>query len=173
MSTVQPYPAGTIWNYHNLRDPSVTRAEEILLSWEPNGCWITDDYLPEEIAAARLWKLWTDKVATLLSDDDSHYAPGDVAINWTVRPAAEYLPYAGPGGVDPSRETFLTFFSHPVHAVTGEKLNWARLPVLNKGWNADRQDKGGFIQEVLGWKPAPFQSLMNVHQLAAAAGLSA
>ncbi|MGW4809705.1 hypothetical protein [Kitasatospora sp. NPDC004272] len=39
---------------------------------------------------------------------------------------------------------------------------------------ADRreQDLGsGFIQDATGWKPGPLQPLMNVHRLAAAAGL--
>ncbi|PGH48164.1 hypothetical protein [Streptomyces sp. Ru87] len=57
--------------------------------------------------------------------------------------------------------------------MTGEPLNWLRLPVLDRGWNDTVSSKGGFIQEVTGWKPAPLQTTVDVRQLAAAAGLYA
>ncbi|MYT39010.1 hypothetical protein GTY66_23655 [Streptomyces sp. SID8356] len=62
-------------------------------------------------------------------------------------------------------------FTHPAHAETGELVNWLRLPVLDLGWGTERADKGGFIQEVTGWKPSPLQPFMDVQQAARAAGV--
>jgi hypothetical protein len=52
---------------------------------------------------------------------------------------------------------FLTRFTWPVNTATSEPLNWLKLPVIDKHWNAERTDKGGFIQEATGWKPAILQ----------------
>ncbi|MFI8365303.1 hypothetical protein ACIGD1_34765 [Streptomyces sp. NPDC085612] len=66
---------------------------------------------------------------------------------------------------------FLTWYTHPLHAATGEPLNWLRLPVVDRGWNASVGDRGGFIQEATGWKPSPLQPTMNVIEIGRAAGL--
>jgi hypothetical protein len=36
-------------------------------------------------------------------------------------------------------------------------MNWFMLPVVDKLWNSERFDKGGFIQEATGWKPSILQ----------------
>ncbi|AGJ59507.1 MULTISPECIES: hypothetical protein [Streptomyces] len=54
---------------------------------------------------------------------------------------------------------------------TGEQLNWLRLPVVDQGWHATADDRGGFIQQATGWKPSPLQPTMDVRQIGAAAGL--
>jgi hypothetical protein len=180
-NTVQPYPAGTQWTFHVLAKPSLIRTEELIYLWEPDASWITDDYLPSEITPRELWDKWCEKAPYWLAADHPHrYTPGDINISWYIRDlsnggTAENSPYRQyePNAVEAERapETFLTFHSHPVHSVTGEPLNWLRLPVMDKGWSAERDDKGGFIQELLGWKPAPLQPVMNVFQLAQAAGI--
>ncbi len=113
------------------------------------------------------------------------YRPGEVTILWTVTTPAfldifEGAPYARTLPRDPQlekmfgpykEEDFLTHYRTPVNADTGEPINWLRLPVLDRGWNATTADKGGFIQEVTGWKPAPLQPTMDVVQISRAAGL--
>ncbi|QDN54307.1 hypothetical protein FNV67_00890 (plasmid) [Streptomyces sp. S1D4-20] len=54
---------------------------------------------------------------------------------------------------------------------TGEAVNWLRLPVVDRAWNATARDQGGFVQEATGWKPSALQPTMNVVQVARAAGL--
>lgn len=176
--TISTYPAGTTWTYRNIHDATVVRTGEIALSWEPDACWITDDYRPHEAGPRVLWDLWVPRIADMLHNQDpARYLAGDVHINWTVVHATDSGPFEAAPHMLPSaqlwaRENFLTFFTNPVDVKTGEEINWARVPVRDKGWNASEEDKGGFIQELLGWKPSPLQHTMNVHQLAAAAGLA-
>ncbi|MQS05680.1 hypothetical protein FNX48_000345 [Streptomyces sp. IF17] len=54
---------------------------------------------------------------------------------------------------------------------TGEPVNWLRLPVVDRSWNAKASQKGGFVQEASGWKPSALQPTMNVVEIARAAGL--
>ncbi|CUM35746.1 hypothetical protein BN2537_457 [Streptomyces venezuelae] len=65
---------------------------------------------------------------------------------------------------------FLTHYTHPAYAVTGQRVNWLRLPVVDPGWNATASNKGGFIPQATGWKPSPLQSTMDVRQIGPAAG---
>lgn len=50
-------------------------------------------------------------------------------------------------------------------------MNWARLPVMDRGWNKTAADKGGFIQEATGWKPSALQPTMPYLAIGRAAGL--
>jgi hypothetical protein len=168
---VQPYPAGTRWRFTS-RVGGFEHTEELALHWEPNGSTMTDDYLPNEISAHDLWRKWVDKYA-----DTENAAPGRgyVSILWVVttpsrRRIQEFAPHQDWNGRW-RPEDFSNHFTHPVHTQTGERLNWLRLPVLDLEWNTTCGTKGGFVQEVLGWKPAPLQRWMNVDQLAAAAGV--
>ncbi|MEU3299772.1 hypothetical protein ABZ729_08115 [Streptomyces sp. NPDC006678] len=183
-NTVQPYAAGTQWTITSLHGH--TQTHELALYAEPNYSTITDDYLPDEISAADLWRIWVDKVATLAHDKHpNHHRPGEVTILWTVTTPGvagifEAAPFTRPLPPDPQlvamfgqveEENFLTHYRPPVHVETGEPLNWLRLPVVDRGWNASRGDKGGFIQEVTGWKPSALQPTLDVLQLGRAAGL--
>ncbi|MFF1444148.1 hypothetical protein [Streptomyces sp. NPDC058295] len=185
-ATVQPYPAGTQWTFSSHRT-GYTKTEELVLYAEPNGASMSDDYLPEETSASELWRMWVDKYANYFHQKwPTAYRPGEVHIYWTVTQPTfngtfEGAPHAVGTPPDPemvalfgsSRESehFLTHFTDPVHAVTGERLNWLRLPVLDRGWNETAAHKGGFIQEVTGWKPAPLQTTMDVVQVGKAAGV--
>ncbi|NER28870.1 MAG: hypothetical protein F6J89_14840 [Symploca sp. SIO1C4] len=60
---------------------------------------------------------------------------------------------------------FLNYFTSPVHFKTGEPLNWLSLPVVDKLWNNQRADKGGFIQEATGWKPSILQPFVYLRAL--------
>lgn len=185
VKTTQPYPPGTKWTFSS-RGNRYTQTEELVLLGEPNGVGIADDCSPDETSAADLWRLWADHCAN--SDHrkwPALFRPGEVQICWTVtRPGGsvicEWAPHTLPTPPDPDLvklfgdvppEHFLTHYTHPVNAETGERLNWLRLPVLDLGWNDTARNKGGFIQEVTGWKPSALQSTMDVVQVARAAGL--
>ncbi|MFD8782592.1 hypothetical protein [Kitasatospora sp. NPDC059599] len=174
-----PYPPGTQWTFHNLRHPTTTFRIPLHYQWEPDGGWITDDYDPEDISARQLWDQWVKQVDTRLSARNDQARPGDVIISWYVTgQGQDHGVFEGPPFELPSLtsytipENFSTFFSTPLHAETGEPINWLRLPVLDLGWNSHHSDKGGFVQEVLGWKPSPLQPTMNVRDLARIGGLS-
>ncbi|KQV20545.1 MULTISPECIES: hypothetical protein [unclassified Kitasatospora] len=166
-----PYPPTTQWTYSNRRNPGVVKTSTLHLYWEPDGSGFNENYTPDEVGARTLWDRWVAKVADLLHDQDpARYEPGDVAIDWTVWEPWEAAPFVR-GPLKP-KETFLTHFSTPMDTATEERVVWTRLPVLDLAWEPGQADKGGFIQQVLGWKPSPLQPVMNVHQLAEAAGLN-
>ncbi|MEU8735249.1 hypothetical protein AB0C68_38520 [Streptomyces tendae] len=186
VTTVQPYPPGTRWTITSRYGHVQT--EELVLYAEPNYASITDDYLPDEISATELWRMWVDKVANRAHEQwPDLYRPGEVTILWTLTTPAvtdifEAAPHAKQLPPDPELvrlfgphrpEDFLTHYKTPVHAVTGEPVNWLRLPVLDRGWNATAAHRGGFIQEATGWKPSPLQPTMDVVQIGRAAGLYA
>jgi len=179
VTTTQPYAAGTLWTYRSRSNPEIVRTEELAYLWEPNGSPITDEYLPSEITAVELWHNWVTGIAAVSNEmHPNRYQPGDVTIAWFITTPTLRDTFEGAPGqlysptFDWQPESFLTHFTHPVNAKTGDELNWLRLPVIDRGWNAKRSDKGGFIQEVLGWKPAPLQHTMNVYQLQQAAGIA-
>jgi hypothetical protein len=193
-TTVQPYPPGTQWTF-SARRHNFTQTKELVLYPEPNGSAITDDYLAEEISAVALWRMWVDKYANYYHRRwPNQYRPGEVHIYWTVTEPKftgtfEAAPHTLDTPPDPDMarlfggmvslfgeeaqegENFLTHFTDPVNADTGERLNWLRLPVMDRAWNATASNKGGFIQEATGWKPSPLQPTMDVVRIAAAAGL--
>jgi len=133
------------------------------LYWEVERDPITDDFSPEEVSASELWKRW----AETLRD------PERTKIYWSVICPEEAIFEAAPftSHVTGFPEDFLTFFTWPERESTGELLNWLELPVVDKRWVPGNGNKGGFIQEATGWKPAPFQETVNVLSLAKAARL--
>lgn len=130
------------------RNYGFERRGRLWLSWEVNGDTISDDYTPDGIDAAGLWREWRRRY------------PGDTQrIHWSV---------AGDGGIfeaaphcNDGMSDFLTYFEWPEDE-RGNPVNWMALPVENKRWTTRRADKGGFIQEFTGWKPSPLQRVMDV-----------
>ncbi|WP_202036272.1 hypothetical protein [Streptomyces mexicanus] len=169
-TTVQPYPPGTQWTFTTRRG-TYTQDAELILCPEPDGSSMSDDYLPDEISAHELWRMWVDRYAvTYHQRYPEKYRVGEVPIFWTVTSGSgvfEQAPHSAHG----LSEDFLTHYTHPVHAETGERVNWMRLPVMDRGWNGTTADKGGFIQEATGWKPSPLQPTMDFIQIGRAAGL--
>ena len=133
------------------------------LYWEVDGDPITDGFRPEEVSAFDLWQEWARNLAD----------PERVRIHWFVICPEEGVFEVAPFSVRaPSvEEDFLTFFTWPWRESIGELLKWTKLPVVDKRWVPGNGDKGGFIQEATGWKPAPFQETVNVLSLAKAARL--
>lgn len=185
-TSTQPYPPGTQWKITSPYGHAQT--EELVLIGELNGSSLTDAYLFTDISAEDLWQKWVDEYANYAHEKwPTHYQPGDVTISWFVTtPRVRGILEAAPYEVQPPRnpaleeffgdvpyepQHFLAHYHPPVNAQTGEPLNWLRLPVLDRAWNETAGDKGGFIQELTGWKPSPLQPTVNVLQLGRAAGL--
>lgn len=143
---------------------------ELHLSWEVNGDPISDDYAGDEISAADLLREWAKRYYPE-ARAETIYGPGAVKIHWAIAGEPfEAAPFSPEVEVR-NEDDFLTYFSWPVHAETGERLNFNTLYVRDKEWNERRWDKGGFIQEATGWKPSPFQPVMFVPTVFAASGL--
>jgi hypothetical protein len=82
------------------------------------------------------------------------------------------MPFQSPhSGEEVEREDFLTFYDWPIDMVTGERLNWLTLPVVDKLWRDKRMDKGGFIQEATNWKPSILQPFVYLDSLLGGIGL--
>ncbi|MFI8089093.1 hypothetical protein ACIF9R_12355 [Streptomyces sp. NPDC086080] len=182
MQTVQSYPPGTRWFFKGRAGHSQT--EELVLYPEPANSAMSDDYLPEEISAAELWRLWAKDCNSYHKRWPERFRPGEIPIVWTVTtPALSGIWELAPHTRDPrdlpgalpfaggEREDFLTWYTRPIHSDTMEPLNWLRLPVVDKAWNGTGSRKGGFVQEATGWKPSALQPTMNVVEIAQAAGL--
>lgn len=122
--------------------------------WEVALDPISDEYTPREINARELFNQWLKQVKR-------KYTNNLIPIIWGVecreQGKYEFMPFQFSHFKGEPREDFLTFFTWPINSVTGEKLNWLKLPVVDKLWNTRRADKGGFIQEATGWKPAILQ----------------
>jgi hypothetical protein len=122
--------------------------------WEVSLDLISDDYTPQEIDAQTLFKKWVKLV-------DLEYPNGLIPIHWFVehqgRTQTEFMPFEFKHYPNLMNENFLTFYNWPVNSLTGKRLNWLELPVIDKFWNSMYVDKGGFIQEATGWKPSILQ----------------
>ncbi|MEE4598192.1 hypothetical protein V2J94_41215 [Streptomyces sp. DSM 41524] len=125
MTTTQPYPPGTKWTWTGRQYRTPPFAEELVLHWEPNGSPLSDDYLPEEADALKLWRRWVDECADRAHWDwPALYRPGEVPILWSVTTPKvvgvfEFAPHAVDrrGAAAPRiRENFLTHYTDPVHA---------------------------------------------------------
>lgn len=121
---------------------------------------MSDNWLPDEIDAHELMQLWMNTYGR------ERY----VSIYWSVWPVHETAPMQS-RRIFADGDDFLSYHSWPVHARTRQPLNWNTLSVLDGAWTATEGTKGGFFQQVTGWKPAPLQPYVDLHQVLAAAGL--
>jgi hypothetical protein len=154
----------TVWRVRSLQT-AYEWSGSLIARWEVSLDPVSDDYTPDEMSAANLFDRWLERV-------QKRHTGGLVPIHWFVtcgeQGKFERMPFQfSHDGVE-QQEDFLSFFSWPVNAATGERLNWLRVPVADKGWNGQRADKGGFIQEVTGWKPAILQPFVYLTSLVAA-----
>lgn len=146
------------WNFSSLvHGFDGARTEQSLeLGWYLNWDSISDDYTTDEITASKLFSMWLGKIGDV----------EDLPIRWIVWGVSEGAPFVS----DDDDEDFLTYYTWPEHSESGERLNWLTLPVQDKAWNALRGDKGGFIQEVTGWKPSALQRNVHLPTLLRASG---
>ncbi|MEU4439117.1 hypothetical protein [Micromonospora chalcea] len=159
------------WEFATHRS-SYNRTVPLDLYWELDGDPLTDDWTPDEITAAELWDRWIDRYIN--RPRRPRPTPYTVTIYWSVQGpgVSETAPFQDWTSRDLSRqpEDFLSFYTWPVDPKTGERLQWTRLPVVDKLWQP-HGTKGGFIQELTGWKPSPLQTTVNIDQIAQAAGV--
>lgn len=165
-------PDADVWEFKS-RLSGYRKEEPLRLYWELYCDPVSDDWLPDEIAAEELWRLWLTRYPRD-EDAETYFGPGAMRIWWFVDGLSvfESAPFQHPSASRYSTEDFLNHYSVPRSAATGEPIQWTRLPVIDKLWRSGRADKGGFIQEATGWKPSPLQPFVNVLQLARAARLA-
>lgn len=122
--------------------------------WEVYEDPISDDYTPDEISADDLLRKWAAQV-------NGKYPNDLIPIAWYVdspgQAKFEGMPFQFEHNPKLRSHNFLSFYDWPVDSKTGEPLNWLALPVVDKRWNKNRANKGGFIQEATGWKPSVLQ----------------
>jgi hypothetical protein len=155
------------WHFTSLQS-GVEFDLELELYWEINGDPITDDYEPQETSARELWDLWVER-----------YGQDVMSIMWFVQGPGKFE--FAPPSLQPQAELtetdaergFLAYYTLPVQGDDDDPVQWARLRVVDKLWRPGQPDKGGFIQEVTGWKPSPLQSHADIRVLALAAHLRA
>jgi hypothetical protein len=162
-----------LWTYRlrNGEGPVFTTSLELV--WELPGDPLSGGFVLDEIDAVDLLRKWLGQCCPDTSGA-AMFGPGMMRISWFVEgPEASHFEPA-PFTVAPSSdEHFLTTYSWPKHAETGQPLNWLTLPVRDKRWHQRQADKGGFIQEATGWKPSPLQPVVHLPGLLAAVpGLS-
>lgn len=204
-ATTTPTDPSNQWTFQN-RDTNTPRGVgPLVLLWELTGDAVDDYWNIGEISAADLWHQWLVR-NPIDEPAEATFGPGARRIEWTLDAAEHCVMEAAPFQpfrkalnaaadaqyrraaidawcepvADESWESddpdFLDIYTWPRHAGTGERLQWSRLPVIDKVWRTDNLPSlytktGGFIQEATGWKPAPLQPYVNVHDLAAMSGL--
>jgi len=153
-----------IWKVSSLRSGYEWQGM-LVAYWEVYLDPISDDYTPQEINARELFHKWEKRVS-------EKYPNGLIPIYWFVECKKhgifDGIPFQFEHIAGSFREDFLTFFTWPVNPETGEPLNWLTLPVVDKLWNPRRANKGGFIQQATGWKPAILQPYVYLPALSRA-----
>ena len=151
-----------VWEFQGRRSGDPWRTD-LRASWELVLDPISEDFSAETMSASDLMKLWVGRIRS------RGFSGGLIPIYWYVESedarVLESMPFQYEHYTGHAREDFLTFFTWPVDAETGQKLNWLELPVLDKEWNTERSHKGGFIQEATGWKPAILQPYVYLNSL--------
>ncbi|MFG3702407.1 hypothetical protein ACGF5C_31670 [Micromonospora sp. NPDC047620] len=165
-------PDGDIWTFRS-RASGYRKEEPLRLYWELHCDPISDDWLPDEISAEELWRLWITRYPRD-EQAEAQFGTGAMRIWWFVdgHSVFEGAPFQHPGASRQGADDFLAHYTVPINVNTGEHIQWTRLPVVDKLWQPGRADKGGFIQEATGWKPSPLQPYVDVRQLARAARLA-
>jgi hypothetical protein len=168
------YPADTEWRFTSKGPRGTEKVGTLELWYELMMDPISDDYSSSETEARELFSLWLDAIREGQRWHPDLGAP-HVSIGWYVAGEDSATFEGAPFAEDlyarqHASEDFLTFYTWPENADTGERLNWLRLPVQDKLW-AGHGDKGGFITDVTGWKPSALQSAVDL-RVFEAAGLS-
>ena len=132
--------------------------------WEVSLDPISDDYTPSEIKASDLLERWGEAV-------QQKYPNELIPIFWYVEVKGasmktfETMPLQYKHLPGMQQEDFLSFFTAPINLTTGKPLNWLDVPVIDKLWNSEKANKGGFIQQATGWKPSVLQPFVYLPAL--------
>jgi len=146
--------------------PGHARRSTLWLEPEPNCSPMSDDYI--DIDPREMFRIWVSAVRRAMSSRHEnggfHEEMGEpwVSIYWSVRGSGvcETAPFQA---IKWAPRDFLTYFTWPVDA-DGAQLNWLDLPVR-------MNCKTRFIEQAIGWKPAPLQPAVNLDLLESAADL--
>lgn len=132
------------WEFDSLQSGNSRRTEELWLYPELNISAMVDDYLDLD-GEGQL----TEYVRHLSRKYPQYLEQDAVPIYWSVH-GEGFGPEPAPFQQgNPTADDFLTFYTWPVSAVTGEQLDWFRLPV--------RYSRFPEFGEALGWVPSPMQ----------------
>ena len=185
LSSAQPYPHDRVWEWFSRRT-GILRQGPLVLHWRMAGDSISDGYSPQDIRPEDLWCLWINELHEL-HRTDQRMGDGWVPVQWFARGMTVGIS----AGLEPEatdlyfraavltghrvrvceQQQFLAHFTWPRCVVTGEPVNWLRVPVFDKQWTVARADSGGFVQEATSWKPSGLQPRVHLPTLAASAGL--
>jgi hypothetical protein len=154
------------YRFSSLRS-GITHTTGLSWLWEVNGTPMSDEFTPDEVDAVELLRLWIERCYPDPGAEQRH-GPGMVLISWFIAGADKTIEIAPFQARDHGMGDFLTAFTWPVHTGTGQPVNWLSLPVADGQWNSHRADKGGFLHQATGWKPAPLQPVVHLPGLLAA-----
>ena len=147
-----------------------TKSGSLIAYYYVNYESITDDYDLDEISAFDLYKRWR-ALAEKRNEDT-------IEISWTVAGCGTFDPHPLAQHhwtrIEPYNKTWVDIYTDPWRT-DGEPFRWLDLPIVYKRWNAQypqARDKGGFIEELTGWRPAPLQPFLNLRQIDALVGMS-
>ncbi len=158
------------WTFRNRRSGH-ENVGPCQLVWEIHGDPLTDGFTPHEVDAVDLLKMWVRKYYPH-DVGERLYGPGMVGISWFLDAAGQFeAPDVEAHVWEVDGESFAQFFTTPRNVATDEVINWNRVPVKDKLWDSDHDDKGGFFQQATGWKPSAFQPAVYLPGVLKAAGL--
>lgn len=136
--------------------------------WEVDSDSLGAENAPHDMNATEMLAQWAGRA-------QQRHPDLLIPITWYVRGEGpgkiEVAPFQH--GRNPDDEDFLTFYDWPVDVRTGQRMEWLRLPVVDKPWNPHNGIKGGFIQEATGWKPSMLQPAVYLPSLMSALAASA
>ena len=160
-----------LWNFRHVERGHECTAH-LTAVWEADFDSMSDDFDPLEISASSLFMRWARRVS-------KKYTDGLIPISWFVDVSGgncktfEFMPFQLVHFPMSVEKDFLTFFTWPQNANSGDLLNWFELPIADKLWHSTQAgtgaDKGGFIQEATGWKPSILQPYLYLPSLEKAA----
>jgi hypothetical protein len=147
------------WRFAKPNDPPIytvtsragtTTFGEFQLVYELDHDPISDDYYWDELDPSELFRLWHKRVTR---EHGETYVP----IHWFVSGPGvfEYAQREQHGVISP-RDGFQSYYHLPVDA-SGRRVLIEDLPIIDKRWDAQQADKGGFLPVATNWKPQPMQ----------------
>lgn len=140
-------------------EPSRWDAVPLVLDWWVEGAEDLASRSDPDAGSDELFLAWAQGRESLA-----------LPIRWAVAsPEAGLYENAPFSGEDHS---FLDHYSWPVHAITGARLRFTRLPVLDQSWEGKTAGTCGFIQDATGWKPSPLQQSMDLAVILESCGIT-
>jgi len=160
------------WFFRNTGVPHRPRVTPLELYWEVHCDPVTDDFDSDD-PAILIWEDWMRRYPpSRYPEYEEKFGEHCVPIYWYVQGNGifESAPFQDPRVRSADRPDFLTYYDWPFRH-DDALLKWQGLPVVDKLWRPGQLDKGGFIQELTGWKPSALQPYVNMKTLADASSL--